>query len=159
MTKKKKIAFGIAALLLVVIACIFSYFYGFRQGIRAGGLTASMAEIMHNSELYAEQLRNANCDGAKKAIHDHLSMIEKYKDIKGSLISGSAYLKDKMLDYARLSIIEKNLGNKQNSEKHMDIAIEVCKDLKWKECTEEKLIYFERLIDEKNPIACLSDDK
>lgn len=158
MTKIKKIAFGIVSLLLVGTACIFSWYYGFRQGLRAGGLTASMAEEMHNLELYAEQLRNANCEGAKRAIIDHLSMIEKYKNIEGSLSSGKTYFMDKMLDHTRLSVIENHLGNKQLSEEHMDIALESCKGLQWKECTEEKLLYFERRIDEKNPIACLSDD-
>ena len=158
MTKRKKIAIGTAALLLVVTACTLSWFYGFRQGLRAGGLTASMAEIMHNSELYAEELRNANCEGVEKAIIDHLSMIEKHKDNEGSLITGRGFLIDKMLDHTRLSVIENHLGNQQESEAHLDIALEACKELKWKECTEGKLLQFEQRIDEKNPIACLLDD-
>ena len=40
----------------------------------------------------------------------------------------------------------------------MNIALENCKGLEWKDCTEEKLLYYERRLDEKNPIACLSDN-
>lgn len=157
MTKRKKI-YGIVVFLLVSAACILSCYYGFRQGLKAGSLTASLAEVMHYSDFYAEQLRNADCEGVQKAIIDHLAVIEKYKDIDGSLISGEAYFMDKMLDHVRLSMIENHLGNKQSSEEHMDIALKACKELKWKECTKEKLLYFAQRIHKKNPIVCLSGD-
>jgi len=159
MTTGKKILFGIIAFLVVATPCITGYLYGFRQGLRAGGVTTSMAEVWLTSEHYGEQLQNANCEGAKDAILKHLSMIEKYRNTEGSIISGAAYYGDKMLDHTRLSLIEARMGNEQAAKKHMTVALEACKGRKWKVCSEERLLYFERKIEEKNPIACLSTEK
>lgn len=104
-------------------------------------------------------MANADCEGAKKALLEHLALLEKYKGVKDSLISGTVYCVDKMLDHTRLSRIEKQLGNEAAAKHHMKIAIEACTQCGWKGCSEEKLISFSKRLEEKNPIACLSGGK
>jgi hypothetical protein len=159
MTKYKKILIGVSGILLFAVGCYTSFLYGFRQGIRAGGVTSSMAEVWLFHEHMADQMANANCEGAKKALLDHLALIEKYKGVEGGLISSTVYYGDKMLDHTRLSRIEKQLGNETAAKNHMTIAIEACTQRGWKDCSEEKLIHFSKRLEEKNPIACLSSAK
>ena len=57
-------------ILLLAIACVSAYFYGFREGIRVGGMTGSMAAFMSSDLAMTGQLSNADCDGLKQAIVD-----------------------------------------------------------------------------------------
>ena len=182
MRKFTKFIYGILAVLIVIAACIFSYFFGVRQGIKNGGLMMSLNDMMYYSEFYEEQYSNADCEGVKEALTDNILMREKYKDIEESFFGRDIYLTEKMFSYTRLSIIENLSGNKKTSREHMDVAIEVCnarnsaiknrpgneqasdKNISnspesINECTAEKLLYLQRKVDEKNPIACLSDKK
>jgi len=159
MTKGKKILIGVSVTVLFAIGCFASFFYGVRQGTRVGGMAASVAEVWLFHEHMADQLANADCEGAKKVLREHLALIEKYKDVEGSLFFGTMYYADKMLDHTRLSLIEKKLKNDTAAKNHMKIAIEACTQRGWKDCSEEKLISFSKRLEEKNPIACLESDK
>jgi hypothetical protein len=159
MKRWKKILLLLAAILLVAIACIISWSYGFRQGIRAGGVTSSMAELMLGNQHMADQMANANCESVKQAINDYLKLIEKYKNIKDGLITETTYYGDLMLGHIRLARIDGQLGNSAEKTKHMALAKEACAHRKWPDCSEEKLIWFAKRMEEKNPIACLSNKK
>src|SRR5574341_62977 len=159
MKKWKRILLAVAGIALVAIACFISWSYGFRQGIRAGGLTSSMAELMLANQHMSDQMANANCEGVKQAINDYLKVIEKYKDVKDGLITETTYYGDLMLGHIRLARIEEQLGNFAEKGKHMALAKEACAHRKWPDCSEEKLIWFAKRIEEKNPIACLSNEK
>jgi hypothetical protein len=159
MKKWKKVLLLVAGIVLVAIACFVSWSYGFRQGIRAGGLTSSMAEFTLLNQHMTDQMAHANCDGAKQAIIDYLTHLEKYKDVKGSFISDTVYYGDKMLSHVRLSRIEAHIGNHAEAQKHMAIAKEACAQRKWNNCSEEMLVSFAKRLEEKNPIACLADEK
>jgi len=152
----KKVLIICSAILLVAIACIISWSYGFRQGIRAGGLTSSMAELTLINQHMANQIENANCEGVRQSINEYLQIIEKYKHVKEGLITETTYHGDRMLGYMRLARIEEYLGNKAEVRKHITAAKEACIQYKWKDCSEEKLVSFMKKLEEKHPIGCLS---
>lgn len=159
MTKTKKILVTLSAILAVAIVCVFSWSYGFRQGIRAGGLTSNMAEFMLVEQHMVDQMAKANCEGVKQAINDLLILLEKYRDVKGSFISETIYYGDKMYAHLRLSMIEAHMGNEEAASKHMERAREACTNRKWENCSDENLISFAERLEEMSPIACLTHDK
>ena len=159
MSKSKKALIIISALAVLGTACAISYFWGFRYGIRSGGLMSSMAEMMLADQHMSDQMSNANCEGVRQAINDHLKFLEKYRNVKGSFISETIYYGDKMFAHIRLYRIEKHMGNNEEALKHMERAREACAHRKWEDCSKEKLIGFAKRLDEKNPIACLANEK
>ena len=159
MKKWKKVLLLFGGIVLVAIACFISWSYGFRDGIRAGGLTSNMAEFTLLNQHMHDQLANANCEGAKQALNDYLKHLDKFKDVKGSVISDTVYYADKMLTHVRLARIEEHMGNHTQAQKHMAIAKEACGQRKWEDCSEEKMVSFAKRWEEKNPIGCLSSKK
>lgn len=159
MKKWKTVLLCLAGIVLVAIACFISWSYGFRQGIRAGVFTSSMSELMLLNNHMEDQMANANCEGVKLAINDYMNILEKYKDVKDSFISETAYYADKMLGHVRLARIEEHMGNYAEAQKHMAIAKEACSHHGWKDCSEEKLVLFSKRLEEKHPIACLRHEK
>jgi hypothetical protein len=145
------------AIAVVAIACFMSWSYGFREGIRAGGLTSNIAEFELLNQHMTDQLANANCEGAKQALNDYLKHLEKYRDVEGSLVSDpTVYYGDKMLTHVRLARIEEHMGNHAQAQKHIAMAKEACAQRKWGDCSYEKMVSFAKRWEEKNPIACLS---
>jgi hypothetical protein len=156
----KKILLAVFGIALVAIACFISWSYGFRQGIRAGGLTSNIAEFELLNQHMTDQLANANCEGAKQALNDYLKHLEKYRDVKGSLVSDpTVYYGSKMLTHVRLGRIEEHMGNHAQAQKHMAMAKEACSQRKWEDCSGEKMVSFAKRWEEKNPIGCLSSKK
>jgi hypothetical protein len=145
---------------LLIITCAVGYFLGFRQGIRAGHLTAELAEFTLMHQHIDDQMANANCLALKETLNEYLALLEKYKDFeRGLILSRTAYYGDKMLTHARLARIERKLGNEREAENQMKLAVEACKQRGWQDCSEEKIVSFTRKIEEKNPIGCLSSSK
>jgi len=159
MKKWKKVLLLFAGIAFVATACFISWSYGFRQGIRAGGLTSNMAEFTLLNQHMTDQLANANCEGAKQALNDYLKHLDKYRDVKGSFISDTVYYGDKMLTHVRLAWIEEHMENHAEAQRHMAIAKEACTQRKWEDCSEEKVVSFAKRWEEKNPIGCLSSKK
>ncbi len=159
MKKWKKVLLAVAGIVLIALACFMSWSYGFRQGIRAGGLTSSMAEFELLNHHMADQLANANCEGAKQALNDYLKHLEKYRGVQGSFISETVYYGDKMLTHVRLARIEEHMENHAQANNHIAMAKEACAQRNWEDCSEEKMISLANRWDEKNPIACLSSKK
>lgn len=155
----RKILIAASALAVVAIACFISWSYGFRDGIRAGGFTSSMAELMLANQHMADQITNASCEGVKQSIDGYLKVIEKYKDVKDRFFTETEYYGDKMLGNLRLSRIEGHMGNSSQAEQYMDIAKDACTHRKWNDCSVEKLLSFAKRLEEKNPIACLGNEK
>ena len=156
MKRWKKILLVLAGIAAVAIACFMSWSYGFRQGIRAGGLTSNVAEFTPLNQHMTDQLANANCEGAKQALNDYLKHLDKFKDVKGSFVSDTVYYGDKMLTYVRLARIEAHMGNHAQAQEHMAKAKEACVQRKWEDCSDEKMVSFAKRLEEKNPIGCLA---
>jgi len=159
MTKTKKILIVVAVIVVVAVAFIVGNLYGFRQGIIAGGMTASMAEFTMNMNHIEDQMANADCAGVKQAISDYLNLVSKYKDKEGSFISSTTYYGDEMLGHTRLSRIERYLKNYDEADKQMKEAIEACKQRNWQDCSEDHLIQYSKKLETKHPIACLANDE
>ena len=86
--KRRILLLTLSALVLIAISLAAGFVYGFRQGLRAGGLTSSMAEFVKAQEYMLAQFSNGNCDGVKAALKDHLALLDKYRNVEGSFISG-----------------------------------------------------------------------
>ena len=156
----KKVVLSIAVILVVAIACFLSWSYGFRSGMHAGGITREMAEMGVFVGHMDDQMASADCEGAKQAISDFLKLLEKYRDVPDGLITTeTSYYGDKMLGHIRLARIESQLGNQDESARHMALAKEACAHRKWKDCSEEKMLSFAKRREEKQPIACLANEK
>jgi len=160
MEKPKKVIVIILVVVLLGIACAVGYFWGFQEGIRAGHLTAELAEFTLAHQHIADQMSEADCLALKETLKEYLVLLAKYKDFdRGLVLSRIAYYGDKMLTHARLARIEKKLGNEKEAGSQMKLAVEACKHRGWRDCSEEKIVSFTRKIEEKNPIGCLSDRK
>jgi hypothetical protein len=156
----KKISLVLVLIAFVAIACFMSWSHGFREGIRAGGLTSNIAEFELLNQHMTDQLANANCEGAKQALNDYLKHLEKYRDVEGSLISDpTVYYGDKMLTHVRLARVEEHMGNRAQAQNHMAMAKEACAQRKWEDCSEERMVSFAKRWEQKNPIGCLSNKK
>jgi hypothetical protein len=155
----KKVIIVLSALAVLGIACVISWTYGFRDGMRAGGIGSSTAELMAADRHMADQLANANCDGTRQAIVDYLETIEKNKGVKNGIITETSYQGDKMLGHMRLALIEKKHGNRTEEALHMAIAREACIARKWGDCSDEKLMMYVSRFEEKNPMVCLNNEK
>ena len=143
-------------LLITVCIAVVSGYVGVKEGMKAGGFTSSMAELMFFSNNLSTQLKNANCEGLKKTYYDYLSMLEKYKNVEDSFMSGTAYHADQTLIHTRLARIERKLNNETVAQKHIKIAQTACEQLDWKDCSENKLIEITKKLEKNNPILCLS---
>jgi hypothetical protein len=164
MTKRKKLIIIISVVVMFGITFAVGYFvgwfWGFQRGVRAGNLTAELAEFTLANQHIAEQMANADCLALKESLKEYLVLMERYKDFEHNVIlSRTTYYGDKMLTHARLARIERKLGNKKEVENQMKLAVEACKQRGWRDCSEEKIIFFTKKIEEKNPIGCLSDSK
>jgi hypothetical protein len=158
MKKWKKILLIFGGLALVGIACFFSWAYGFREGIKAGGLTSSMAEMMLVNQNMTDQFTNANCEGVEQAINDYLKVLERHKGKDDILVPDTVYYGDLMLGHMRLARIEEHRGNQEETKRHLPIAQEACAHRKWPDCSEEKLRWFSERLEKNNPITCLSKE-
>jgi len=58
MTISKKILLSFSILIIIGVVSIFSWSYGFKQGIRAGGVSSSLAEFYLFHEHVTDQLSN-----------------------------------------------------------------------------------------------------
>ena len=157
MSKRKKILIGLALVTLVAGLCVLSFFYAFRKGIQAGGMSSSMGEFFVFQQHMDAQMANANCEGVKQAINDYLDIVAKYKDKDGSFINSTTYYGDKVLGHTRLARIERHLKNDAAADDQMKMAIEACRLHGWQDCSDAKLIFYSKKLEEKNPIACLSN--
>ena len=158
MNNKKKLLLGLFGLALLVIACYFSWVYGFRQGLQVGGLTSSASELMRANDHMADQFANAKCEGVRQSINDYLKLVEKYSNKDNILFTETDALGDLMRGNLRLARIDKHEGNETERLKHLTIAKNACAQRKWADCSEEKLILFSKRTDQNHPIACLGND-
>ncbi len=164
MSKKKKLIIIISVVVIFGIAFglgyLVGYFGGFQRGLRAGHLTAEIAEFTVAHEHLADQMANADCFVLKQTLNEYLALLEKYKDFEGGLVmSRTAYHADKMLTHARLARIERKLGNETEARNQMRLAVEACKQRGWQDCSEEKVISISQKFDKNTPIGCLSNSK
>jgi len=157
MNNRKKTIVIISVLALAVIICIVSWALGFRNGLRAGGFSSGIAEVMSAGQLMSDQMANGSCDGVKESTIDYLTVIEKYKDVKKGVITESTYYADKMLGHVRLARIEEKQENFKERSRQLQLAKEACVQRHGVDCSEEKLILYEKRFEEKHPIACLAN--
>jgi hypothetical protein len=125
----------------------------------AGGLTGSVAEIMLSQENVTRQMAGAGCDGVRDALNAYLNVLDKYKDVEGSIVSGKTYFGDKMFTHARLAMIEWHEGNTEAAKNHMEIAMSACNNFGWDRCSEENILMVIERLDDNNPMACLKSER
>lgn len=156
MNTRKKILLSLVVFIIVAAVCFLSWYLGFKSCLQACGMTKSMAEFILLNNKMEEQFSNASCDGVKLSINEYLEMLERNKNIQGSLVTNTSYYSDNMLSHLRLALIEHKSGNIEQEKKHMQLAQEACSNRKWKDCSAKHITNFVMRIDEKRPIACLA---
>jgi hypothetical protein len=102
MTRTKKILLVASGIGIIAIACMISWSIGFRQGMRGGGLIGSLSELMLLNHHVEDQMTNGTCEGVKQAIEDYLKILDKYRNVKDSFVSDTAYDGERMVAHIRL---------------------------------------------------------
>jgi len=128
-------------LLLIVLISIALLALGFAGGTyfgwtKLGKGTRSMERLFGLSG-YGQY---ANYPEAKKVLLDYMAVLDEVKKMKG--IDASEYRMcqvETMTTYIRLAITEEKNANSKESEKYMGEASKGCQDIKWKDCSPEKL--------------------
>ncbi len=156
---KQKILKGICY--VIVGACILSlgFFWGFREGLVAGGASASMAELQASADGMAVQLKEGTCENAKKTTIAYLLFLEKYKGKNELILPARTYHADKMLAYMRLFLIERHEKNVKEAENHLKAAVDACQHAEMKDCSEKNVLLMAEKWSQSQPMGCLSSQK
>jgi len=159
MRKWKTVLFILLGIALVALSFFMGSLIGFQKGFSAAGMTSSTAELWLFHDHLTRQMANADCEGLKNTLNDFLAILDKYKDVEGALVSSkTVYYGDNMFTHGRLALIERKLGNEAAAQEHIKAALEFCAKQDWKECSADKIFSTIKRIDQKNPMACLSDE-
>ena len=95
------------------------------------------------SQYTVMEYQNANYPEAKKALLQFIATLDEVKKLKD--IDSFDYRMcqvDTILTYGRLAILEEKHGNPSESEKYMSNATVICQDVKWKDCSSNKIRQF-----------------
>jgi hypothetical protein len=89
--------------------------------------------------------------GGDEDYRDSLLMFLKALDEARSpidpLFDEKSYNTDKTLTLVRLSLVEQKIGDSRKSEDYMNKALESCKKIGWKDCSEPNLTWFTERLD------------
>jgi hypothetical protein len=135
------------------------YFWGYREGLVAGGFSASMAELQLSADGMALQLKEGTCETAKKTIIAHDNFLERYKGKNNLILPDHTYHGDKMLGHMRLFLIERHLGNQIEAEKHLKAAAVACQHAGLRNCSEANVMRVAEKWNQSQPMGCLSSQK
>lgn len=146
--------------ILIVLMSISLLALGFAGGTYFGwtklGKSSRSMERLFGTAGYAQyvamEYQYANYRDAKKALLDYITMLDEGEKIKGiDDLNYRMYQVDIMISYVRLAILEDRNGNPKESEKYMREATKRCQDVKWKDCSPEKIRQLVEQLDRKLP--------
>ena len=114
--------------------------------------------MMNSSSIISRYLMLAQAQRALGKDQDYrdsllifLKALEEARSPIDPLFDEKSYNTDKTLTLVRLSLVEKKIGDSRKYEEFMNKALESCKKIGWKDCSESKLIWFTERLD-KNSI-------
>ena len=156
---KKAILKFLGYVIGVICMLGLGFFWGYREGIVAGGFSASMAELELSGERMALQLKEGTCENAKKTTSEYLVFQEKYKGKNELIMPERTYNADKMLSHMRLFLIERHEGNAKEADSHLKAAIDACQHAEMKDCSEKNVLRMAETWNKRQPMGCLSSQK
>ena len=142
-------------------ACILGlgFLWGFREGVVAGGASASMAELQASSDGMTLQLKEGTCENAKRTTIAYLLFLEKYKGKNELILPARTYHADKMLAHMRLFLIELHEKNAKEAESQLKAAVDACQQAEMKDCSEKNVLLMAEKWNQSQPMGCLSSEK
>lgn len=132
------------------------FFWGYREGVVAGGFSASMAELQLSRDGMYLQMNEGTCDTVKKTINAHFVFMDKYKGKNELIMPNHTYNADKFLGHMRLFLVERHLGNSIEAEKQLKATASACKQAEMKDCSETSILRMAEMMKVRQPMACLS---
>ena len=135
------------------------FFWGFREGLVAGGASASVVELQASENGMALQLKEGTCESAKKAINAYLDFLEKYKGRNELIFPARTYHADKMLGHMRLFLIESHEKNAKEADKHLKAAIAACQQGEMRDCSKKTVMLMAEKWNQSQPMRCLASQK
>jgi hypothetical protein len=132
---------------------IVSYLIIFSFGVMGGGWyswkTVKQADALlgHAAILsrYSMHVEMQRAHGSDKDYRDALLAFSEALDLarfpESPLYSDTIYYTDKSLIYVRLSELEDKIGNAEQTEKYMGLAVDYCEKVGWEDCTPERLTW------------------
>lgn len=151
MKKRTKIILIIASHVLVLVIGFGGALWYVKDNLEKANAMMNSSSIISCYLMLAQ----AQCAlGKDEDYRDSLLMFLKALDEARSpidpLFDEKSYNTDKTMTLVRLSLVEKKIGNSQKSEGYMNKALESCKKIGWKECSEGKLIWFIERLDKNS---------
>ncbi|WP_243373125.1 hypothetical protein [Geotalea sp. SG265] len=135
------------------------FILGYREGVVAGGFSASMAELQLSRDGMSLQMNEGSCDTVKKTIKAHFVLMDKYKGKNELIMPNHTYNADKFLGYLRLFLVERHEGNSIEADKQLKAAASACKQAEMKDCSEASILRMADNMKVRQPMACLSSQK
>jgi len=132
---------------------------GFNHGIKSKNMLSAAMEYKAFDEPMKIVLSEGDCQAVKEALTKHITLVNKYKDIPETFLSGTIGYSDITVSYVRLARLEKKLGNTVLAQSHFEKAVEACRKARWKDCSEENIISVSRMFEKKSPIPCIANDE
>lgn len=132
---------------------------GFNLGMKSKNMLSAAIEYKALDEPMKIVLSEGDCQAVREALTKHITLVNKYKDIPDTFLSGTLGYSDITISYVRLARLEKKLGNTDLAQSHFEKAVEACRKARWKDCSEENILSVSRMFEKKSPIPCISNDE
>jgi len=132
---------------------------GINIGMKQSNMLSAVLEYESFNEPFRALLSEGDCPAVREALIKHILLVNKYKDLPETPLSGKIGYSDISISYARLARLEKKNGNTDLARSHMEKAVEACQKAEWKDCSEEQILSVSRKFEEKAPIPCITIDE
>ncbi len=156
---KKTILKSVGCVIGAICMLGLGFFWGYREGVVAGGFSASMAELQLSKDGMSLQMNEGSCDTVKKTINAHFVLMDKYKGKNELIMPNHTYNADKFLGHMRLFLIEQHEGNSIEADKQLKAAASACKQAEMKDCSEASILRMAENMKVRQPMACPSSKK
>lgn len=121
--------------------------------VRAASMTNSLAIISHYSLFTQAQRTLGSDDDYRDALLLFLKALDNARSPDGPLFTLEVYKAEKALTYVRLSRVEENGGNHQESREYMNEARDICRELNWRDCSSERLVMLVEKLDQEDAFS------
>lgn len=130
-------------LMAVVVGVAFAFWYitaDTKSTLEDANNMLNQSAMLSRYNFYVEMQRaNAPVEDYKKALITFVSVVDQAMEMQSPIDDTKILKTDKLLAYERLSRIEVGLGNKDAAQNYMEQAIGLCNELKWSDCSQDKI--------------------
>jgi hypothetical protein len=138
--KYRKIMLGvIAALLLFIMGFATGGYWGWKQAQKTYTSLIGLFTPAMMAQYSLVHYFSSDNKAAEGALLEHLQLMENLHDRGDKFLSDRMYYLDTMLILARLSKVEKRLGDNTAAQRYMAESIGRCKQGVYENCSEAKI--------------------